>query len=49
MITIFKFHYVSINSNLKDSGVSRTLNFKFHYVSINSQIDFYNFNHVKIL
>ena len=32
----FKFHYVSINSDLQDQMERNQTHFKFHYVSINS-------------
>ena len=34
----FKFHYVSINSDLRGPNTFRFSSFKFHYVSINSDI-----------
>ena len=33
----FKFHYVSINSDLNIDALIKFMNFKFHYVSINSR------------
>ena len=33
----FKFHYVSINSEIASEIITQASNFKFHYVSINSR------------
>ena len=33
---VFKFHYVSINSQCEPDIIRITMDFKFHYVSINS-------------
>ena len=41
MITIFKFHYVSINSVTTFPPASFFKFFKFHYVSINSEVKKY--------
>ena len=38
VIQVFKFHYVSINSQIWQRSETRSNIFKFHYVSINSKL-----------